>query len=380
MKRGEKEEERRFVGIDLGKKTHQDAFVEDGEVRFSNGKLDLVGRQALYQKLKSSDIVAVEAGGIAFQLAKEMEQTVGCKVVVLNPGNLAVIYRSMKKTDKEDSLKLARLIEYTPEDRLPVVAVPTDKELEMREMASEKKQSAGERTSLINKLHALFPKAGIVDMVKKNLATAKAREEAVKRLNGHLRTRAEHLMEMLKLVEGEIERISKIMAGEKKNNEEMRRLMTVPGIGEQTAYTYLAHVNYRRFSNAGQVSNFIGLVPRVDISCSIVKYGRITKRGNGTVRSLLNQASWALVRSKKGGALKDWYLYQTAVCGKSKKKTIVAVSRKLAEMMYTLLRDGSDYEERDFKIPELNKGKPSGTAAKLAVKAIAAESLEQEAA
>ncbi len=37
----------------------------------------------------------------------------GVQVIVLNPGNLATIYQSLKKTDKEDSLKIARLIQRT---------------------------------------------------------------------------------------------------------------------------------------------------------------------------------------------------------------------------------------------------------------------------
>ncbi|EMN00375.1 hypothetical protein LEP1GSC035_2723, partial [Leptospira noguchii str. 2007001578] len=35
-------------------------------------------------------------------------------MIVLNPGDLATIYQSLKKTDKEDSLKIARLIQRFP--------------------------------------------------------------------------------------------------------------------------------------------------------------------------------------------------------------------------------------------------------------------------
>ncbi|MDR2097969.1 MAG: hypothetical protein LBP37_05555 [Spirochaetaceae bacterium] len=39
----------------------------------------------------------------------------------------------------------------------------------------------------------------------------------------------------------------------------------------------------------------------------------------------------------------------TKVKGKGKKKTIVAISRKLGELMYTVMKSGTDYEERHFK-------------------------------
>jgi transposase len=84
------------------------------------------------------------------------------------------------------------------------------------------------------------------------------------------------------------------------------------------------------------------------MSGETVRYGRITKRGNGYLRALLVQAAWALIRTKKGGKLKDRYEYMTIEKSKSKKKAIVAIARRIAEMLYALMRDGSNYESRPF--------------------------------
>ena len=46
-----------------------------------------------------------------------------------------------------------------------------------------------------------------------------------------------------------------------------------------------------------QVTNYLKIVPWVDCSGTINKYGHITKKGNGVVRSLLYQVVWAIVRS-----------------------------------------------------------------------------------
>ena len=51
-----------------------------------------------------------------------------------------------------------------------------------------------------------------------------------------------------------------------------------------------------RFGNGAQVSNYLGLVPKLDISCDQVHYGNITKTGNSEVRSLLIMAAWSHVR------------------------------------------------------------------------------------
>jgi len=70
----------------------------------------------------------------------------------------------------------------------------------------------------------------------------------------------------------------------------------------------------------------------------------------------LVQASWALVLSKNGGRLKERYEYMTKEKSISKKKAIVAIARRLAEEMYTLLRDGTRHEFRPF-MPEKGEAK-----------------------
>jgi hypothetical protein len=62
--------ETRFVGIDLGKRTYEVAIVGKGTVTRSNGKTGAPGRQALYKKLRGGDKAALEAGKLAFIIAK----------------------------------------------------------------------------------------------------------------------------------------------------------------------------------------------------------------------------------------------------------------------------------------------------------------------
>jgi transposase len=82
------------------------------------------------------------------------------------------------------------------------------------------------------------------------------------------------------------------------------------------------------------------------------------------MRALLVQAAWALIRSKKGGALKERYEYMTKVKGLGKKKTIVAIARRLGELLWTLLRQGTDYEVRKFMgLPKREAGTGLASAA-----------------
>jgi len=345
----ERKTETRFVGIDLGKRTYEVAIVgKGGKVTMSNGRTFVAGRQSLYKKLRLGDKVALEAGNMAFMMAKEIEASVGCRVYVLNPGQLAVIYASMKKTDKEDALKLAHILEDCREERLPTVPVPSDKEMNRRKILASYRRATQGRNRDINQLHGLFVSQGITTKVRKDLATAEQREKGIKELSGVERQEAEHLLKCLTLYEKRIEDLEAQMKEEAAGDEVIERLKSIPGVGPKIAFAFVAHVAAERFENAGQVSNYLGLVPRVYMSGETVRYGRITKRGNGFLRALLVQGAWSLVWSKKSEKLKDRYNYMTQEKSKSKKKAIVAIARRLAEEMYTLMRDGTRHESRPF--------------------------------
>jgi transposase len=356
-----KESGQRYVGIDLGKRTYTMAIVgKRGKVTMSNGKTTVEGRQALYRKLEADDRVALEAGNLAFLMAKEIEAAVGCRVHVLNPHRLALIYRSMKKTDKEDALKLAHILEDTREERLPEVAKPSEQEIQRRKLLSSYRWAQGERNRAINRLHGQFVAAGITTVVKKDLATGEDRKEAIRVLAGQEREEAEYLLLCLERQERRIAELEKQMETESAGDKEIELLQTAPGVGPKIAFAFSAYVKAERFENAAQVSNYLGLVPKVYMSGDTVRYGRITKRGNGYLRALLVQGAWSITRAKLGGALRKRYEYMTVEKGVSRKKAIVAIARRLAELLYTMEKKGERYEVKRFAVQKREKGE--GTA------------------
>jgi transposase len=258
---------------------------------------------------------------------------------------LPIIY----ETDKEDALKLAHLVADRPDSRLPTVPIPSDKEMRRRKLVGSYQREKKSRDRGINQLHGLFVHVGITTVVRKELATDEARRETVKQLEGEERREAEHLVTVLKLQEERIEELESEMAEEAKGDEDIKRLETIPGVGPKVAFAFVSYINAARFEDAGQVSNYLGLVPKVYMSGSMIRYGGITKRGNGYLRALLVLGAWATRWSSKGGALRERFEYMTGEQGKGKKKTIVALARRLGELMYTLMKKGTEYEVRHFK-------------------------------
>jgi len=267
---------------------------------------------ALYKLLEKSDKIALEAGNMAFTMAREIMQQAGSEVRVLNSAKLPFIWDAPTKADKEDAMKL------------PVMPLPSEQEMERRELISSYGREMRGRARVINTLHSLFWKQGHTEAVRKNVATAAKAKEAIKVLTGQILEEAEWQIKHLELHE---KRINELKAGIKetaKKDEDMKLLQNIAGVGPVLAYAFVAHVgDGSRFSKGAQVSNYLGFAPRLDYSGTIQRQGHISKRGNGYLRGLLVKAAWAMVRSGGGGSLKERFQYLTMFQGKSKKKTIV---------------------------------------------------------
>jgi len=207
--------------------------------------------------------------------------------------------------------------------KLPIVPLPSEKEIERRKTLASYGREMRNRTRHINTLHAIFVHQGHTTVVKKNLATAEKRREAVLILTGLEMEEAEWILKYLELHEQRIKELRCKIEKEAKEDEDMKKLQTIPGVGSVVAYAFAAHVgDGSRFSTVAQVSNYIGFVPRLDYSGTIQRNGPITKHGNGYLRGLLVQAAWSAVRSKTGGALQERYKYKTAGQGTSKKRPL----------------------------------------------------------
>ncbi|MCK4606692.1 MAG: IS110 family transposase [candidate division Zixibacteria bacterium] len=84
-----------------------------------------------------------------------------------------------------------------------------------------------------------------------------------------------------------------------------------------------------------QVAAYLGLVPRVYESGETRYLGRITKEGDGLLRSLLVELATVLwTRVKRRSRLKEWGLRLQK--GKGFGKARVAVARKLACLLYAM--------------------------------------------
>ena len=123
------------------------------------------------------------------------------------------------------------------------------------------------------------------------------------------------------------------------------RLMTAPGIGPVTAITFVAVLDdVTRFRDAGQVTSFLGLVPREYSSGERQHKGGITKTGDRQLRSLLVQAAWVVSRATTPAAapLRSWM--QRLARRRGTRVAAVALARRLTRIVYAMWRDGHPYD------------------------------------
>ncbi len=82
----------------------------------------------------------------------------GFSVHIADPANLALIFKSSKKNDKEDSYKLAKLLRL---NELPEVHLPSKEAEALRTLVRYRKSLGEDMTKLKNKIHAILFKYGI---------------------------------------------------------------------------------------------------------------------------------------------------------------------------------------------------------------------------
>ena len=126
-----------------------------------------------------------------------------------------------------------------------------------------------------------------------------------------------------------------------------QRLLQVPGVGVITATALVASAgDLGVFRNGRQFAAWLGLVLRHYASAGKRRTGRITKRGDAYVRTLLVHGARAALRTapRRKDALSRWAL--TLKERRGPNKAAVALAAKHARIIWALLTRDVDYQPR----------------------------------
>nr|WP_210263638.1 IS110 family transposase [Rhizobium sp. SEMIA 4085] len=127
-----------------------------------------------------------------------------------------------------------------------------------------------------------------------------------------------------------------------RRSEATKLLMTIPGIGAVTAVSYVTAIeNPENFRTSRSVGAWLGLTTRRYQSGEVDYDGHISRRGDNRLRGLLYEAATALLTrtsARTESSLKRWGLKLRERLGF--KRAAVAVARKLAVIMHSMLKTG----------------------------------------
>jgi transposase len=328
------------IGIDVHKNSCQVCILtEDGELIERRIRTDRSSLDALFKERPRARIL-IESSTESEWVARCLEQ-LGHEVIVADP-NFAQMYASRSKkvkTDKRDARTLCeacRLGAYRPAHRT------SDKQRDVRAHLAVRETLVRTRSKYISLIGALARREGC--RIKSGASRSFATRVEEAELPQHVLIQAEPLLIMLKSLNEQIKLADEKLAEIVKDDEVVRRLTSVPGVGPVTATTYAATLDgAARFQDAKQVRSYLGLVPREHSSGEKKHRGRISKAGNSRARALLVEAAWALLRWKtpKTEALHEWATRIAARRGKA--TAVVALARKMAGILFAIWRDGTEF-------------------------------------
>lgn len=123
-------------------------------------------------------------------------------------------------------------------------------------------------------------------------------------------------------------------------------LMSIPGVGVVTATSFVSAIEEpANFKHSRSVGAFVGLTTRRYQSGEIDYDGHISRRGDSHLRGLLYEAATVLLtRSRSECDLRMWGLRLRERLGF--KRAAVAVARKLAVIMHSMLITGEPFREK----------------------------------
>lgn len=291
--------------------------------------------------------IAVEATGNARYFKNRMESE-GFGVVVVNTSKFKVITMSTKKTDANDAATLAY---YLSKDMLPKSHLCDQTSEEIRRMLKTRSILVSSAVKIKNQIHGMLLGYGI-ETKTAQFQSKKKRQELLKDLadQGYSQFTARSLEVTLNILDSIYEQVKSVEAQIKemtKENEDVELLMTMPGIGFVGATTIASYMsNIERFEgDFKRFASYLGIVPGVHNSADTVHLGKITKRGPQDLRTAFVQVALGVIRQPQNTS--GWKLmqdYKTMKISKGSGRAIIALTRKIARIVFAMLNNRTPFD------------------------------------
>ena len=333
-----------FCGIDFHKRTSTLYAISEFGEEVEQVTTVRTDRLRQYLANRRDWKIGIEASGGTHHIVEDLKKD-NHEVVLINPNQFRGIGIGGKKTDERDAKALANAL------RLGFIPEVHHKSIMARRLKSllvAREIFVRNRVNMVNHIRGSLREYGItipagneaffeqIEIKLTELEFAPLREALVKMLN-----QVRECQKQEKETELTLKELTK-------ENEVVRRLHTIPGVGPMSAYALVSVVDdIKRFKDASQFAAYLGLVPTIAASADKRKLGSITRSGSEMLRRYLIHGARAWMRySPEKGEDRNRIWAEKVKDRRGMNKSIVALAHRIARIAYAVMRDQSEYQNK----------------------------------
>lgn len=330
------------LGIDLAKNTFSLVGMSDSGSICLKKTLTRKNLLPFVAQLPAC-FIAMEACSGAHYWAREFK-ALGHTVGIL----AAKFVEPFRKGGKNDINDAEAICEAARRPNIRFVPMKTADQQAILTIHRIRKGLIGERTDQINQLRGLLSEFGIIMPQGRYPAQNTIPlilEDAENGLPTLARRAIDRLWQRIKMLNEEISEYDQEIRNSIKQDENAKRLETIPGVGELTASVIAASVpDPKLFKNARQFAAWLGLVPRQYTTGGVIRLGRITKRGDEYIRTCLVHGARSVIAAlrDKDDKISRWVRELKERRGYL--KAVVALAARNARLIWTLMMKKENYK------------------------------------
>jgi len=282
------------------------------------------------------DRIGMEASNQVAPLYRKLTRN-GYTVSVSHPKKTRYIAEAKIKNDRVDSKAIAELVRL---NALPQAYMPDEETAKLREQVRRRAFLVRERVRLRVKIKNILTYEGIKPPTNHGLFTQKG----VEWLHNLNLEPVESYLRVITPLDEEVKLVSKILKEQATIDEDVKLLMTIPGVGYYTALLIKSEVgDINRFSDGDKLCSYAGLVPSTHSSGGVTRHGGITREGSRWLRWVMVEAAMTHVHKYDTSITRA---YHRIAERRGRQVATVAAARRLLMCCWSVLKNQQPYHDR----------------------------------
>jgi transposase len=336
------------VGVDLAKRVIQVHAVDAAGRRVVSRAFKREQFIAWCVQLPAGCVVAMEACSSAHHWARKL-RSLGLDARLI-AANLVSPYRMQGKSGKNDANDAAAICEAASRPSMRFVPVKTCEQQGVMSLHRVREGLKEERTGCINRIRGVLAEFGLVFGQGPKLLRAELAEvieDASNELSAMARRVLQRAFDHWRELDEHMRWCDRQVGQHVRSSPAAQRAAKITGIGELGASALTAGVgDFNQFRGGHQFGAWLGIVPSQNSSGGKTSLGRITKRGDDYLRTLLIQGAKAALMSagKRDDPISRWLVQLVARVGWQ--KACVAMANKNARILWAVMTRDEGFDPR----------------------------------